>query len=297
MELSRRNILALLGSAPLLSLPGVALASQKRKVRISFLTDLHLPARNEINDRAQRIFKKASDCDLFLFGGDNLMSIDHQPEAEKAAQFNNWSRFLAHNVSKPHLSVVGNHDIEMWDDGDQSHGCGKRRAMEAFGMKHRYWEERVGGWRIIGLDTVHRNRVSYYGHVDREQMAWLRSTLEADKKTPTMVVGHMPLLSVTPLADLSTQARPMSMPVSFCSQVGNAREVINLFRQVDNVKLCLSGHTHMVDRCEFDGTTYLCGGSVSGSWWNGPHQGFAPSYTSIELMQDGTFTTQTVRCG
>jgi predicted phosphodiesterase len=85
------------------------------------------------------------------------------------------------------------------------------------------------------------------------------------------------------------------MPVSFCSQVSNSREVVKLFREAGNIKLCLSGHTHMNDRCEFGGTTYVCAGAVSGAWWRGDNQGFAPSYTQIDLHSDGEFALKTVK--
>ena len=261
------------------------------------MTDLHLPACNDINARAEKIFKKASNCDFFLFGGDNLMAIDHQSEDKIQAQFDNWRRFTKKHVRKPYRSVLGNHDIEMWTCPNGSRGCGKQRAIELFNMKNRYWEDKVGGWRIIGLDTIQPRRSSYIGHVDREQMKWLENVLASDTKTPTIVLGHIPLLSVTSLADSTAKANPLSMSVSFCSQIGNAREVIHMFREAGNIKMCLSGHAHMVDRCDFAGTSYLCGGSVSGSWWRGPHQGFAPSYTQIDLMGDGSFETKTIVCG
>ena len=294
MSISRRNILQMLGTAPLLSIPSLAAASPRRNLRIAYFTDIHLPASNEINARVVQALKKARKCDMFLFGGDNLMSIDNKPEHEILAQFDNWKRFTAKYVTKPHRSILGNHDIELGATTDGTHYKGKRRTMELYGMKDRYWVDHIGGWRIIGLDTVQKTRKGYYGHVDKEQRKWLEEVLMSDRKTPTMVLGHVPLLSVTPLADRNAQSHSMSMPVSFCTQVGNAREVIQLFREAGNVKLCMSGHTHMNDRCEFAGTTYVCAGAVSGGWWKGPHQGFNPSFTQIDLLTQGEFTLKTV---
>lgn len=297
MELSRRNILTMLGSVPLLSLPSLADASPRRNLRVAYFSDFHLPACNDINERAQKVVKKANHCDFFLFGGDNLMAVDHQPEHSVLAQYDNWQRFTKKHVRKPYRSILGNHDIEMWQTTDGTKECGKHRSMKLFNMSHRYWTEKVGGWRIIGLDTVQKNGSTYIGHVDAEQMQWLERLLASDRTTPTLVLGHMPLLSVTTLADTTTRARPLSLPVSFCSQVSNSRDVIKLFRQAGNVKLCMSGHTHMNDRCDFGGTSYVCAGSVCGSWWKGPHQGFSPSFTQIDLMANGTFETKTIVCG
>ena len=294
MNISRRNILTLLGAAPLLSVPNLALAAGRRSTKIAYLTDIHLPDDHAINSRALQAFKKAKNCDMFLLGGDNLMAIDNQFEDHIQAQFRNWAKFASNHIRKPYRSIIGNHDIEMGGQTDGTHLCGKRRAMDHFNMKDRYWTEKVGGWRIIGLDTVQKVHNGYYGHVDHEQLGWLESVLTADPHTPTMVMGHVPFLSVTPLADITTKRQKMSTPVSFCSHVSNSREVVRIFREAGNVKLCMSGHTHMNDRCDFAGTTYVCAGSVSGSWWKGPHQGFKPSYTEVDLHADGQFGVKTV---
>ena len=294
MGISRRTVLQMLGSTPLLTLPSLAPASSRKGLRVAYLSDIHLPASNEINARLLQALKKADRSDLILFGGDNLMAIDNQPEDHITAQFDNWTRFTSKHISKPHRSILGNHDIEMGTVSDGTHHCGKRRTIELYGMKGRYWTEKVGGWRLIGLDTVQKTKKGYYGHVDKEQRKWLQDILMADRHTPTMVLGHVPLLSVTPLADRNLQCHSMAAPVSFCTQVGNAREVIQIFREAGNVKLCMSGHTHMNDRCDFAGTTYVCAGAVSGSWWKGPHQGFDPSFTEVDLMSNGAFNHKTV---
>ena len=294
MNLTRRSILTLLGSTPILSLPALAsLAGPKRVLRIAYFTDIHLPPIEEVNLRAAKAFELAKGCDLFLFGGDNLMAIDHKSESDIQSHFNNWQQFTAKNLKKPFRAILGNHDIEQWDDKDASFGSGKARPVEFFGMKNRFWEEKMAGWRLIGLDTVHRDSNRFMGLVDPEQLEWLRGVL-ADKTTPTLVCGHMPMLSVTALADTGLKPKDNTLPISYASEVSNAREVVKLFRDSGNVKLCLSGHTHMIDRCDFGGTSYVCAGAVCGGWWNGANQGFDPAYTQVDLMSDGTFELKTI---
>ncbi len=294
MKLSRRSVLSFLGSIPALSLPTLAISNEPRRIlRIAYFTDIHLPPIAEVNTRAAKAFKLAKDCDLFLFGGDNLMAIDHKTEEQVQAQYQNWTEFTKANLKKPYRAILGNHDIEQWDDRDTSFNSGKSRPVKFFGMQNRYWEEKLSGWRIIGLDTVHRNETAFIGLVDPEQLAWLKTIL-ADKTTPTLVCGHMPMLSVTALADKGLTPKDNTLPISFASEVSNAREVVNLFREAGNVKLCLSGHTHMIDRCDFGGTSYVCAGAVCGGWWNGANQGFPPAYTQVDLMSDGSFQHKTV---
>ena len=221
------------------------------------------------------------------------MAVDHREESEKLAQYQNWTAFTKKNLKKPYRAILGNHDVEQWGDNDFSPNSGKKRPVEFFGMKNRFWEEKMDGWRIIGLDTVHRHEDSFMGLIDPEQLEWLKGVLQ-DKTTPTFVCGHMPLLSVTALADAGLKLKDNTLPISTASEVSNAREAINLFRSSGNVKLCLSGHTHMIDRCDYGGTSYICAGAVCGGWWNGPNQGFAPAYTQIDLMSDGKFEFATI---
>lgn len=294
MNLSRRSILAGLSSLPALSLATPKYTSApKRVLRIAYFTDIHLPPIDNVNARAKKAFQAAKDCDLFLFGGDNLMAIDHKTEEDIQAHYQNWTKFTAENLKKPYRAILGNHDIEQWSGEDSSPTSGKHRPVEFFKMKNRFWTEEMAGWRLIGLDTVHRHENSFYGFLDEEQLTWLKTTLE-DTKTPTLVCGHMPLLSVTALADSGLKVKDNTLPISCASEVSNAREAINLFRKAGNVKLCLSGHTHMVDRCDYGGTSYICAGAVCGGWWNGANQGFAPAYCQIDLFANGTFDSKMI---
>jgi len=39
---------------------------------------------------------------------------------------------------------------------------------------------------------------------------------------------------------------------------------------------------------DYLGIKYYCNGAVSGNWWKGAFQDFAPAYAVIELYDDGT---------
>ena len=55
------------------------------------------------------------------------------------------------------------------------------------------------------------------------------------------------------------------------------------------VRVCLSGHIHIVDHVVFEGKAYINNGAVSGSWWHGPHKGCPPGYAIVKLWRDGGF--------
>ncbi len=69
----------------------------------------------------------------------------------------------------------------------------------------------------------------------------------------------------------------------------DAAQLIALFYQHPNVKACLSGHMHLLDRAEYNGVTYLCNGSVAGNWWkDATYQQTHSGYALFDLYDDGT---------
>jgi hypothetical protein len=61
-----------------------------------------------------------------------------------------------------------------------------------------------------------------------------------------------------------------------------------IFINYPNIKICISGHIHLQDEVDYLGIRYYCDGAISGNWWKGPFQEFAPAYAVIELYEDGS---------
>jgi predicted phosphodiesterase len=78
--------------------------------------------------------------------------------------------------------------------------------------------------------------------------------------------------------------------ISHAEMHTDATALHDRFRAAGNVRLCLSGHIHLLDRCELDGVTYICDGAVSGAWWKGPLDGIREGFGVIDLRPDGGFT-------
>jgi predicted phosphodiesterase len=68
----------------------------------------------------------------------------------------------------------------------------------------------------------------------------------------------------------------------------DAYEVLNLLQSHPNVKLLLSGHTHLTESIAFGGLDLINSGAVSGLWWKGKFRHTAEGYNVIELFDDGT---------
>ena len=76
-------------------------------------------------------------------------------------------------------------------------------------------------------------------------------------------------------------------------------KIHTLFKKYPNVKLCLSGHLHVIDRVDYFGVSYLSNPAVCGNWWKPtPHlDRFGEMYTTLDLFKDGTFDVQYVDYG
>ena len=68
----------------------------------------------------------------------------------------------------------------------------------------------------------------------------------------------------------------------------DSADLVTLFYQYPNVKTALSGHTHLLDRVDYNGVVYLCNGAVSGNWWKSDmHYQTKAGYALIDLYDDG----------
>ena len=67
--------------------------------------------------------------------------------------------------------------------------------------------------------------------------------------------------------------------------------------QAGNVKLCISGHIHLLDHVQYLGMHFICDGAVCGNWWGGPFQEVSEGYGVFDLFDDGTFEHQYLTYG
>jgi hypothetical protein len=68
----------------------------------------------------------------------------------------------------------------------------------------------------------------------------------------------------------------------------DARKIKDLFKKYPTIKTCLSGHIHLQDEVNYLGIKYYCNGAISGDWWSGAFQDFAPAYALFDFYNDGT---------
>jgi 3',5'-cyclic AMP phosphodiesterase CpdA len=241
---------------------------------------------------------------FILNGGDGIMSALGASEESTRAQWAKFTGILKEECRLPLWHMIGNHDCWGWQRSKagttgQEPLYGKKWAMQELGMDRTYYTRDMGGWRFVILDSVQeRGDGGYLPVIDEEQYGWLEATLKSTPAAmPVLIASHVPILSVTPyfFKEDIVQKYQFHIPGALMHQ--DVQRLVTLLRSYPQVKLCISGHTHLLDDVIFEGRTYLCNGAVSGSWWHGDHKGCPPGYAIIQLWPDGTFRREYLTFG
>ena len=283
-------------AAPLLSLSASATlaappAERQRTLRFAHLTDIHvqpeLAAAEGLAQCLSHVQSHQDPVELIVTGGDSVFDAFAVDHARSKMLADLWKGIFKQDCSLPAQHCLGNHDGRGWDD---SEFAGKAWALEMFGLAKPYHSFEQGGWKFIILDSVRPAGDRYTSGLDAPQRAWLESELnETPKTTPIVVVSHIPILSVTPFSTDHNAVTEDYQRVHGGLMHLDGTALHQLFKKHGNVKLCLSGHMHLNDRCDVDGVSYICDGAVCGDWWRGDPLRSDEGYGLIDLYNDGTF--------
>jgi 3',5'-cyclic AMP phosphodiesterase CpdA len=282
---------------------------RRRVLRAAHLTDIHVTTEAaNLQDppggmaaAIRHAQNQADKPDLLLFGGDMIMDSLGTEKTEVLAQWETWDRIFTAEVKAPHHLCLGNHDVYGWARRDPAVEAdpqfGKTLALERLGMKDRYYSFDRAGWHFVVLDSMqidYGNQQGYTARLDDAQFAWLARDLAATPATtPVCVLSHIPILSSCVFFDGDLEATGNWIVPGAWMHV-DARRIKDLFRRHPQVKVCLSGHIHLVDDVTYLGVRYLCNGAVCGAWWKGRYQEFDPAYALVDFYDDGTVENRIV---
>lgn len=145
-------------------------------------------------------------------------------------------REMLEELAHPYRVIFGNHDYAPpGKPGISKAAFARAFAGRGFSSEEYYSAESVGPMRIIYLDSTRIGRVN--GHIDRRQLNWLRSQLEAHPDAPTIVMLHHPLIPAHP----DDAAKPWSRVF----MVQEPKETLELLESSPQVKMVIHGHHHM----------------------------------------------------
>ncbi len=285
---------------------GATARATARSIRIAHLTDTHIQPELRAFDGVASCLRHVGTHrhrpDLIITGGDLVMDAFGASHDRTREQWALWKKVLADHAPCRVEHCLGNHDIWGWNKakskttGEEAQ-WGKRWAMDELGLSSPYRAFDAGAWRVVVLDSVYPHGEGYLGKLDDAQHDWLAAELGATPADrPVVVVSHIPILAACVLVSDSSQ-KNNEHRVSGGEMLVDAKRVATLFSKHRNVRLCLSGHIHKVDRVEFEGVTYICDGAVSGSWWKGKKDRCDEGYGVVDLHGDGTFAHEYVAFG
>jgi hypothetical protein len=224
-------------------------------------------------------------------------------KARAIEQWDLYDKTLKANTRLKTYAVIGNHDVWGWsakEDYSANKDFGKPIAIERLGLKDRYYSFDAGGWHFVMLDNIAQRPGAYFGGFDDAQQAWLEQDLAKNmsgERLPVCIVTHIPLCSIASLYFATGGERDETFYRTTDNLLHHAAKPIVRMLAKNNVKLCISGHTHLMDRVDYLGVSFVCDGAVSGNWWGGPYQDFQEGYGIFDLYPNGTFAHQYVDYG
>lgn len=289
-----------------------------RVLRIAHLSDIHIqPERGAAEGFAaclRHIHTLPELPDLIINGGDTIMDSVGTDLPRATLQWDLLDTTLHEHNRLPIIHCLGNHDIWGWNR--RKSGCtgkeplfGKALPLQRLGMSSPYYAVDHAGWRFLILDSsfdsVGPGQSSGNSHftarLDDAQFSWLTTELLATSSdTPIIIVSHCPIVAGASLfftGGPGETERTGNWVIPSNWMHIDARAIMGLLLRFPNVRLCLSGHTHMHDRTEFAGITFINNGAVSGRWWRNTNPDPAPTYSPpgyglLDLYADGTFAHQ-----
>lgn len=187
---------------------------------------------NESQLFLQDVVRKLNEkkLDFVLFGGDQV----HGPGKDDE----NWQLFLdiAQGLNAPWSFVLGECDV--------TGGDSPINKMRTFGPDWRgrgiesdnpYWSmSPLPGVHVVGLDTSYPGTTS--GHIDSQQLSWLKDDLQKNSDKFTIVLSHHPLINPPPYGAAQAQLMDYLLP--------NPDEVRDTIIAA-NVNLALSAHLYV----------------------------------------------------
>jgi 3',5'-cyclic AMP phosphodiesterase CpdA len=292
-----QNTVAVIGAG---LLPSISFAEENKKpgkIRFAYLTDTHVKPDAIAEAGMAKAFHHAQSVkpkvDFIINGGDSIMDSLEADKQKTQTQWDLFHSILKNENSLPIYHCIGNHDVWGWfiknDKPDADKLYGKQWVVETLQLPKRYYSFTKDKWHFIILDSTQLNPAGgYIAYIDPEQLDWLQQELEQTKDKFICIVSHIPILSICAGLFLEKTEANGDLRILRNLMHTDFLSLKKIFLKYPNIRVCLSGHIHLQDELDYLGIKYYCNGAVSGNWWKGSFQEFAPAYAVIDLHNDGT---------
>jgi len=290
-----QNISLISASATLPKLTSAEPPKKKRFFTAAFITDIHIKpldvAEAGMKKVLQHINQLKQQPDFIINGGDSIMDALAANKENTSTQWELFNKIMQAENKLPVKHCLGNHDIWGWqlkEDVKTDAWYGKAWWLQQTGYPKTYYSFTHNNWHFIFLDSVQENKGGYIALLDDEQFSWLEKELDANKQKYICIVSHIPIISFCPALFYKDMLPNGDWKLSRALLHTDARKIKDLFKKHPNIKTCLSGHIHLQDEVNFLDIKYYCNGAVSGNWWKGAFQDFAPAYALFDFYNDGS---------
>lgn len=281
-------------------LPSISLASppKKKVLRVAHLSDIHLKPgmvpESGMAKALHHVQQLKDRPDFIINGGDAIMDALGATKESTKTQFDLFKSILQKENSLPVYHTIGNHDVWGWfikenrPESDPLYG--KEWVVREFQMQNRYYRFQKDKWHFIVLDSTQLNPAGgYIGKLDQEQLAWFQQEIAMIPSNQHIcLVSHIPILSICSGLFFDKTEANGDLKIQRNLMHTDFLALKKLFTKYSNIRCCISGHIHLQDEVDYLGIKYYCNGAVSGNWWKGSFQEFAPAYALMEFFEDGS---------
>lgn len=259
------------------------------------LTDMHVARRRDGHLGWLKCVEEVNALDprpeMVLMGGDMAFDGLYNEREEFEDQIQLFQAG-ADKLAMPWHPCIGNHDLlglnsrrkVPADDPE----IGAKLIMDRLGIERDYYSFDHNGWHFVVLNTQQQVETdsgpSYVPRIGPEQLEWLRFDLGAAGGKPTVVVMHIALFCHKAQIAGDPDAKAINHMV-----VDDGKALREILER-HGVKAVLQGHSHMIEDYRYNDIWYVTSPAVSGAWWSGDWNGFAPGYTVFHAGRNGELT-------
>lgn len=290
-----QNISLASAAAALPPIAAAGSAKKKKQFTVAFISDIHIKpldtAEAGMRRALQTINQMVKKPDFIINGGDSIMDALAADKEKTKAQWDLFNKIMEAENKLPLKYCLGNHDIWGWqlkEDVKSDPLYGKAWWLQQTGNSKTYYSFSHHNWHFIVLDSVQENKGGYIALLDDEQFNWLENELNNNKEKIICLVSHIPIISFCSAMFAKDMMPNGDWKLSRALLHTDAKKIKDLFKKHPNIKTCLSGHIHLQDEVNYLGIKYYCNGAVSGNWWGGSFQDFAPAYALFDFYTDGS---------
>lgn len=212
--------------------------SIRRSRRIAVVGDLHYEAPQDAAYRAAR-------RQLAELGPDAIVQLGDQGGYSHCGTWQSFMEgldFLT-GFDRPWITLIGNHDLEGRDYATDDEAVAA--WCEAFSRPSPYREIDLGETLAICLSTTRfrDNRgCCHEVYIDDEQFVWFEETLRRNRRRPTFVFSHAPIIG-SGLRVL--QSIHLKCPNAWLNHTDRPERFIGLVKGHPQIKLWFSAHNHL----------------------------------------------------